>query len=264
MKIKKTINNVVDINTPRKISLPNPSIDKDIKIVRDVIHKDLTKKVTLSNNDPDDQANKKGTLIDFKRASGIIRKRRNKNKPKRYTSRRIKFDLNAWLADDKSSRKHSMKSISGGVVSEVYTEDALKDDARAKKGGYLGVRKVYLMEKPNLPSLMEYYSTRMTEEEHKEIISEKISLAIEELSRLYEHFDEDGEHLFSDIDDVKDLKIFNKVASILIRVWGHNYLNRLNDLRINTIVLLLKRDEVSWRKIAELLAEWENLPPLSR
>lgn len=240
----------------------NKQIVDNVRAVSDLIHEDLARPATLSpgSSIPPRSPEATAQVIKFKRASRPTKRTVFANRSKVPAKKRETFDANAWLMREKAAP--TIESIAGGVRQQINPENMAEEDARAQQMGYAGVRKVYLTIKNTIPQAdvtdeeNADYESRMSER------AEKIAKAVQELENFYNFRDKDGEPVFTD--DPRDPRLFNAVASILIGVWGHNYLTKLNDLRVNTIVLLLNRGDVSWKKLIDLMVEWEKSPSVAR
>lgn len=239
-------------------SAPHRQVANNILTIKDLIHEDLAMPATLSTVSSIPPRSPKATAQVIKFSS-----RRRLPKGTACSERRKKthgLSCNELLMREKPEKR--IESIAGGVRQQINTEYMAEENARAKKMGYAGVRNVYMMIKHTIPQ------TDFTDEENADYESrmsqraEKIAKAVQELENFYNFRDEDGEPVFTD--NPRDPRLFKAVASILIGVWGHNYLTKLNDLRVNTIVLLLNRGDVSWKKLIDLMVEWEKSPSIAK
>jgi len=251
--------NIIDVQFGSK---NRRDITDHVKGVTDLIHAVLDRPAELSpgSSIPPRSPEATAQVIKFKRASKPTRRTVIADRSRVPAKKRETFDANAWLRREKAAP--TIASISGGVRQQINSQNMAEEDARAKKMGYEGVRKVYLTINNTIPEADLAGEENADYESRASQRAEKIAKAVQELENFYNFRDEDGEPVFTD--DPRDPRLFNAVASILIGVWGHNYLTKLNDLRVNTIVLLLNRGDVSWKKLIDLMVEWEKSPSVAR
>ena len=238
-------------DTSRNTSAQQPTADR-IRVVSDLIHEGLARPAELAvgSSIPPRSAESTAQVVRLKRPS-TKRKRPDRNR------RSKPLNFNEWLTRDDA--KPNIDCITGGTRKRVSAENMAEEDKRAEEQGYGGVRKVYLLIQNTIPDITE---EEFDPSSRTQVMTDKISQAVQELEQFYNFRDEDDEPIYTD--NPSDPRLFNAVASILVRVWGHNYLNKLNDLRVNTIVLLLNRGDVSWRKLIDLMVEWEKSPSVAR
>ncbi len=233
-------------------------IADNIRSVSDLINDHLARPAELAAASSMPPKAPEGKVIKFKKAP---RKRSARtdfsNRRKRAGAKTIKF--NDLLMRENTAPV--IDSISGGQRQQVNPENAAAEDKAAKQKGYSGVRRVYLLIKNTLPEHDFSPALSIDAGQREAQLAAGIQKAVQELQEIHSARDENDELIFST--DPRDPRLFNAVASILIRVWPHNYKQRLNDLRVNTIVLLLTQGDVSWRKLIDLMVEWEKMPPQS-
>ncbi len=245
----------------RSDTIVRREISDNVRGVADLFHDDLARPAMLSSESsippraPEAQVIKLGSLKRRRVKRTVFAGRRQETGKTREC-----LKLNDWLMREKATP--TIESITGGTREQVSTENMAEENKRAKEHGYEGVRKMYLMIKNTIPQESETAEEPVDYDQRASQIAEKIKVAVQELEKFYSFRDEDDEPIYTD--NPRDPRLFNAVASILIRVWGHNYLTKLNDMRVNTIVLLLNRGDVSWRKLIDLMVEWEKTPSVAK
>lgn len=252
-----------------------PSIDSDklavhnfnerLKHISDLLHEALSRPSQLSGGSSIPPRST-DTPTEFNGAKIInfnneVRKRKRTTQKNRRT-RRVEPQLKFNDLLIRESKMPVIDSITGGTRQQINRKNMAEEDARAKKEGYAGVRKVYLLIQNTLPDRGISYIENFDPDSRASNMAEKIKTAVQELEKFYSLRDEDDEPVSTD--NPADPRLFNIVASVLIRVWGHNCLTKLNDQRVNSIVMLLNQGDVSWRKLIDLMVEWEKGPSVSR
>ncbi len=199
------------------------------------------------------RAEPKAKVYKLNRSSGTVKKTR-RARPKARPARR---EHDGIIADP--AEREMVKSISGGEISETNLRAQQLAEKRAADNGSLGVYRIFETIKRTLPEQdsMEFIS----HDERMEALSLSIKNAVRELQELSNQLQtEEGKEMFGD-NDPRDIRLFNAVASILIRIWGHNAQNKLDDFRVNSMIQLIRDGEPTWKKLIDILVEWERVRP---
>ncbi len=259
---KKGVNRVIDFNAKKILKRSEEDVNtRDLRDVQFNLHQktnliidglDRPAKLAGQSSIPP-RAEPKGTVYKLSRASGPVKKTRTA-RPKVRPARR---EHDGIIADP--AEREMVKSISGGEISETNLRARQLAEKRAGDNGSLGVYRIYETIKSTLPeqASMEYISN----DERMEKLAERIKNAVRELQDLSNQLQTDeGKEMFGD-NDPRDIRLFNAVASILIRIWGHNAQNKLDDFRVNSMIQLIRDGEPAWRKLIDILVEWERVRP---
>ncbi len=199
------------------------------------------------------RAEPKAKVYKLSRSSGTVKKTR-RARPKARPARR---EHDGIIADP--AERNVVPSISGGQIEETNLRAQQLAEKRAKENGSLGVYRIYETVKRTIPeqSSMEFTS----HDDRMEALAERMKNAVKELQGLSNQLQtEEGKDMFGD-NDPRDIRLFNAVASILVRVWGHNAQNKIDDFRVNSMIQLIRDGEPTWRKLIDIMVEWERVKP---
>lgn len=227
-----------------------------IKHVADLVDKNMARPAEFATASSIPPAMQSARVISLKgeKRKRVVKKRRMtaNRRPKAKT-----LQMNDILTREK--QQPVMVSIAGGKKDMINPDLIVRETETARRQGYAGVYRIYRLIKNTLPEKDEAGAESADRDKKMSELADRMRAAVQELEVLSTATDEDGEKLCGENPD--DIRLFNAVASVLIRVWPHNFRIRLNDFRVNTMVLLLTRGDISWRKMLDLMVEWEKTPP---
>lgn len=256
---KQGVNRVIDLNAkiiersdrnPTDVSNVQAGVHRKTDLIIDGLNRPA--KLSGQSSIPP-RAESKAKVYKLSRSSGTVKKTR-KARPKVRPARR---EHDGIIADP--AEREMVKTISGGEISETNLRARQLAEKRAEDNGSLGVYRIYETIKRTFP---EQPSMELTShDERMNILAEKIKNAVRELQELSNKLQtEEGKEMFGD-NDPRDIRLFNAVASILIRIWGHNAQNKIDDFRVNSMIQLIRDGEPAWRKLIDILVEWERVRP---